>query len=93
MNIYKARKLQATLFKRSNAGFKRMRTITSDGKLCYIVWHYIGREPSVVISEGVMKIVSNNIDIEVETSIEFINKDVNPRIPEGMYVAESIDID
>lgn len=93
MNIYKARKLQAILFKRSNAGFKRMRTITSEGKLYYMVWHHICREPSVVISEGVMKIVSDNIGVEVETSIEFINKDINPRAPEGMYVAESIDID
>jgi len=32
MNIYKARKLQALLFKRSGADFKRMRAFVCDGK-------------------------------------------------------------
>lgn len=93
MDIYKARKLQTLLFKRSNAGFKRMRTLIDNDKLYYIVLHHIGRGNSVLIDENVIRTVGNNIGIEVETSIEFINKEINSRVPEGMYAAEFIEID
>jgi|GEM_PF-5031180 hypothetical protein len=93
MNIYKARKLQALLFKRSGADFKRMRAFVCDGKLYYVTLHLAYRGPSVVISENIMNVVRNNISVGIETSIEFISKEINPRVPEGMYVVEYIEID
>lgn len=97
MDIYKARNLQKFLFKRdrrnSEKSFKRMRTYTFGNEFYYTIFHYVSTTRAFQFTENMVHIILEDINNDVKVNIEYINKEINLNVPEGLYLIEFIEVD
>ncbi len=94
MEIYEARKIQKFLFNRNKTKkFKRMRAHTQEGKLYYNIFHHITNMRGILLDKDSLETINQDLDHNVGVQIEYINKEINPNIPEGMYMIEFIEVD